>query len=259
MELSEHKIYETQDYSVFKNMCGNRAVKDDRVNKIVESINKVGYVLSPILVNEKMEVIDGQGRLSALERLKLPVHYMVQEGIGIEECRQMNIHQSNWTNYDYIMSYAVRGNDNYQRLQSLVDTHKELPVDVVVHSAIGQLTSCGRGGQTSVKLRAGKLIVTEQDYERARWELDYAKKMQQVAKTVGGSKHPFYTAVIYAYKNLNSEGRNTMETAIRQHAYDFPSLTRTVDYLKHFDGYYNAMVTKSKKIKLAVQWELDTM
>ena len=71
MKESKFKIYETTSYSQFKTMEGNRAVKDGRVNKIVESINKIGYVLSPILVNEKMEVIDGQGRLSALERDKL--------------------------------------------------------------------------------------------------------------------------------------------------------------------------------------------
>lgn len=253
---SKHKIYETTEYSKFKTMEGNRAVKDGRVNKIVESINKVGYVLSPILVNEKMEVVDGQGRLSALERLRLPVHYMVQEGIGIEECRQMNIHQSNWTNYDYVVSYAIRGNTNYQRLQSLMDRFSELPTICVVASALGMNYI---NGQISIKLRKGVLEVSDTDFERSRWELDYATKMSQTAKTIGGKKEPFYIAVIYAYRNLSSDGRNRMEDCIRKHAYDFPALTKPVEYLKRFDGYYNETVTKSKKIKLAVQWEIDTM
>ena len=256
MKQSEHAIYETTDYSAFKNLQGNRVIRDDRVNKIVESINKVGYVLSPILVNEKMEVIDGQGRLFALERLKLPVHYMVQDGIGIKECQQMNIHQSNWSTYDYIQSYAMLGNENYRRLQSLLDKYKELPVDIVVMSAVNMIST---GSNVTKRTKEGKLEVSEDDYERARWELDYCEKVRQVAKSIGGSKKPFYTAVIYAYKNLNSEGRNAMETIIRQHAYDFPSMTKPVEYLKHFDGYYNQTVTKSKRIKLAVQWELDTM
>ena len=257
MKLSEYKIYETTNYSDFKTMEGNRTIKDNRVNKIVESINKVGYVLSPILVNEKMEVIDGQGRLSALERLKLPVHYMIQEGVGIEECRQMNIHQSNWTVYDYVCSYAIRGNEDYQRLQSLLDVFDVLPVNVVIASALGGIST--PSARQINKIKSGKAVVTESDYERVRWELDYAKKMQQVAKTIGGTKDPFYKAVIYAYRNLDSEGRNTMETAIRQHAYDFPSLTMPVEYLKRFDGYYNEMVTKSKRVKLAIQWEIDCM
>ena len=64
---------------------------------------------------------------------------------------------------------------------------------------------------------------------------------------------------MYAYRNLDSAGRNLMEDVIRKHAYDFPSLTKPVEYLKRFDGYYNSEVTKSKRIKLAVQWEIDTM
>lgn len=255
-KLSEHKIYETTDYSMFQNLEGNRTVTNERVSKIVESINKVGYMLSPILVNEKMQVIDGQGRLGALERLKLPVHYMIHEGIGVKECQQMNIHQSNWTVYDYLTSYAMLGNDNYKKLQSLVDKYKELPIDVVVMSAVGVTNY---GGHYTKRLKEGKITVTDKDYERSRWELDYCEKVRQVAKTIGGTKRPFYIAVIYAYRSLDSDGRNRMETAIRQHAYDFPSLTKPCEYLKHFDGYYNAEVTKSKRIKLAIQWEIDNM
>lgn len=254
--ISDYRIYTTNEYSKFKAMEGNRAVKDDRVNKIIESINKVGYVLSPILVNEKFEVIDGQGRLAALERLKMPVHYMMQEGIGIEECRQMNIHQSNWTDYDYINSYAIRGNEDYQRLQSLADMFRGMPVRTIVTSATQHNVA---GSWLSTRLRSGKLEVDKTNYERARWELDYAKKMENVAKTIGGRKEPFYEAVIYAYRQLDSAGRNRMEEAIRQHAYDFPALSKPVEYLKHFDGYYNEKVSKTKKIKLAVQWEIDMM
>lgn len=255
-KVAEHKIYVTDDYSQFKKMEGNRAVKDGRVNKIIESINKVGYILSPILVNENMEVIDGQGRLGALERLKLPVYYIVQKGIGIKECQQMNIHQSNWTNYDYICSYAIRGSVSYQRLQSLCDTYKGLSIETVLASAMGR--SSWNGIETK-KLKEGKMVVTDTAYERARWELDYAQKLQHVAKTVGGRNSIFYIAVVYAYRNLDSEGRNRMETAIRQHAYDFPALNNVGDYLKHFDGYYNEGLSKAKRIKLAVQWELDQM
>ena len=257
MRETGYNIYETTNYSMFKSMEGNRAVTDGRVSKIVESINKVGYVLSPILVNEKMEVIDGQGRLSALERLRLPVHYMIQDGIGINECIQMNIHQSNWGLTDFVKSYAIRGNENYQRLQSLLDIYKELPTGTVIMCATGN--NYTHSGWLHARLKNGKMEVSEKDYERARWELDYCLKTRQAAKTIGGKKEPFYGAVVYAYRNLSSEGRNRMEDVIRQHAYDFPSLTKPVEYLKRFDGFYNAGVTKSKRIKLAVQWEIDTM
>ena len=169
----------------------------------------------------------------------------------------MNIHQSNWSDYDYVSSYAIRGNEDYQRLQSLLDSFRSIPVRNVVVAATDHKVSSG--AWLSRRLREGKLEISKKDHERARWELDYATKMEQVAKTIGGRKEPFYEAVMYAYRNLNSEGRNRMEEAIRQHAYDFPSLTKPVEYLKRFDAYYNEKVTKNKKIKLAVQWEVDCM
>lgn len=254
-KLSEWKIYVTDDYSIFKCLEGNRALTNDRINKISESINKVGYILSPILVNEDYEVIDGQGRLGALERLKMPVYYMVQKNIGIKECQSMNIHQSNWTLYDYIQSYAMLGNEEYQRLHSLVDKYKELPIDTVICCASNSCVAVG--GKALKRIKEGRFEMSKNDFERARWELDYCEKVRQVARTIGGNKKPFYSAVVYGYRNLDSEGRNILEKSIRQHAFDFPSMTKPVEYLKHFDGYYNENVPKSKKINLKLQWEID--
>ena len=73
-------IYETTDYSKFKKLKGNRDPKTAK--KIVNSINEVGYVLDPILINEKDEIIDGQNRFEAVMQLGLPVVYVKQDGIG---------------------------------------------------------------------------------------------------------------------------------------------------------------------------------
>lgn len=53
------KLYETKDYSKFKFLKGNRAIKEKR--SLIESIEKSG-ILVPIDVNEKFEIIDGQTR-----------------------------------------------------------------------------------------------------------------------------------------------------------------------------------------------------
>lgn len=252
------QILETKDYSKFKVLDGNRAIRDRRVDAIVQSITEVGYVTSPILVNENMEVIDGQGRLAALERLNMPVEYIVHEGIGIEECRQMNIHQSNWTDYDYVQSYAVRGSEDYQRLQSLMDQFKDLPVGIITYSVNGEYLKTP-GGDLTRRLRAGKLEVSERDAERAKWELYYASEFKQVAKSIGGAKTPFYRACIYAYVNLDTDGRNKMMEKIRMHALEIPSMTKVEGYLKYFDMFYNEKVNKKSQIHLELQWRTDSI
>lgn len=109
-------IYETQDYSMFKHLEGNRTDAVARGAKIIKSIRENGYILSPIAINENAEVIDGQGRLYALECEALPVHYYVVPGAGIDECIAMNIYGTKWKMNDYIESYASRGKQPYKAL-----------------------------------------------------------------------------------------------------------------------------------------------
>ena len=96
-------VLRTSDYSVFNIMTGNRDVPEIRVRKIKDSIQKNGYIFNPIICNEKMEVVDGQGRLEALKRLGLPVEYIVHPGLTVSDCIVMNAYCRKLTT-----SYATR-------------------------------------------------------------------------------------------------------------------------------------------------------
>lgn len=90
------KVCITDNYGMFKRLEGNRDIADSRCKKIIKSIQTNGYIHSPIIVNENMEVIDGQGRLKALETLGLPVEYIVFPGMSIKECIALNVYQTGW-------------------------------------------------------------------------------------------------------------------------------------------------------------------
>ena len=252
-------VYETTNYSIFNVLEGNRTVTDEKINKVIESINEIGILYLPVLVNENMEVIDGQNRVAACEALKMPVYYIIQNGIGAKECQMANWGQTNWKQKDFVRFFAIKGNKHYQVLQSFIDRYSEVPLAIVALCISREPLCYGTGGSLAKKIKKGDIKTTDIGVERAEWELDYIMKLRQAAKKVGGDKRPFYTAVIYAYRNLDSEGRNRLEDVIRQHTYDIPPLTRPVDYLKHFDGYYNEGLSKSKRIKLAAMWELETI
>ena len=55
------KIYETTDYNRFRYIEGNRKV--NHAKKIVQSIQAIGRLMKPVLINERWEIIDGQGTL----------------------------------------------------------------------------------------------------------------------------------------------------------------------------------------------------
>lgn len=93
-----YKVYTTTNYDIFNRLMGNRDTTS--VKRIIESIQKIGYVDNPLIVNEKLEIIDGQNRLEAFRMLGYEVPFHIVEGIGIAEARQMNIGRGNWKPID---------------------------------------------------------------------------------------------------------------------------------------------------------------
>lgn len=173
MKKIESKIEITNDYKKFKKLLGNRKVADSRVRKIINSIEKVGYIINPIIVNENYEVIDGQGRLEALEKLDLPVYYIVQNGIGIKECISMNIQQANWSFLDYIESYATRGNENYIKLHDLIRKYNDFSLSGLATALFG---ICKFSPNVVIE---GKLIIDDDTLEKAKLRLDYVRQFNE--------------------------------------------------------------------------------
>lgn len=161
--MNEKFINVTRDYEKFKFLKGNRATTPARIKKIQNSIMSVGYVTSPILVNENFEIIDGQGRFEALKGLKMPIEYIVHPGISLKECQAMNIYQSNWKLTDYIASYAEVGNPSYIRLKQLID-------DFSFNKSIAILASAckGKSGFGTHTIMDGDLELSEEEYNFGR-------------------------------------------------------------------------------------------
>lgn len=212
MDNKKMNVYMTDNYKKFKKMLDNREVSNQRIQLIVRSINKVGYIPSPIIVNEKLEVIDGQGRLAAAEKLGLPVYYIVVSGIGIEECRAMNLHQSNWTVKDFIHSYSAGGDENYINLRNLMKEYeKNLGANVLYSVAYGQVYHTA--GAVSEIVKSGKLVFPQKDYEKARKLCDYMVEFAPIFNRIGGRKDLYYGAVRFA---LACDGcdRNTLKARV---------------------------------------------
>ena len=64
-------VYMTYDYNIFKKMLGNRELNERHVFRLKKSIRE-NYIPNAIIVNQSMEVVDGQHRLKALSELGKP-------------------------------------------------------------------------------------------------------------------------------------------------------------------------------------------
>lgn len=108
-------ILTTKDYKQFKTVKGNRGTSKSHIKKLKEAIQAKPSIIefNPILVNEKMEIIDGQHRKEAISELGLPIHYLKVKGLTLDDVQALNSGKKNWSPLDFAKAYAVNGNQNY--------------------------------------------------------------------------------------------------------------------------------------------------
>ena len=109
------QVYETMDYDKFSFIRGNRPVNESHVSNIMKSM-KDGELISPIIVNEKKQITEGQHRFTSWKRLGRPVKYIVGKGYGIKETQAYNSNQKNWSVDTVVQSYAELGYKDYAKL-----------------------------------------------------------------------------------------------------------------------------------------------
>lgn len=102
------QILRTKDYSIFKTVNFNRDKNKKHIRNVIKIIKKENLLhLHPILVNDAMEVIDGQHRLEAAKELDLEIFY-IRSNLSYEHILSSNLIQKNASLNDVIKFYAVK-------------------------------------------------------------------------------------------------------------------------------------------------------
>lgn len=239
----------TTDYSLFKTMPGNRDVGESRVKTVTSSIEEIGLIPAPIVVNEHMEVIDGQARLEACRRLGLPVYYIIVPGIGLHECVTMNISAKAWTLEDYIRSYASIGNENYVRLAGLIDAHN-LPLTVSVCAATGLMTT------NNETVKNGKLDFDAGRYSEAEKMLGYVERFVPLLKEHGVTNQTtVFMSLCFCYQCDKVDNARLLE-AFRRHGRELANASKVIDALEKITDIYNYHRNRSEKVYIATEYHM---
>jgi len=132
------EILKTKDYDQFKTITSNRDVNRLHVKKLAESI-KVRNLLwaKPPLVNEKMQIIDGQHRLEACQMVKADFFYMIASGLTKDDMAILNTNQKNWSSADFINYFTIEGKKDYVELSKLINKYEDLKVSMLIAFASG--------------------------------------------------------------------------------------------------------------------------
>lgn len=114
-----NQVFETTDYSIFKPHKRNRNVV---TRKDMLKQAEIG-IISPVIVNGEMIVIDGQNRLHHSMIVGAPIKYIIDESLTVDDIARMNTNQEKWMLIDWIESYANEGREEYERLIDILNNH----------------------------------------------------------------------------------------------------------------------------------------
>lgn len=125
------KIQKTKEYKKFKYLPWNRDIDAKKLKELCNkmALNNLTKDL-PVLVDKKMQVLDGQHRISACKELGLPVWYKVADKATVNDIAFMQTN-AKWQPKDYIKFWKVKGNRNYILFDKFIKKF-ELPVNTAL-------------------------------------------------------------------------------------------------------------------------------
>lgn len=248
------KHTENFDIGLLAKLPGNRSVSKQRVMKIERSVDKVGWIIPTIVVNEKLEVIDGQGRVEVAKRYNLPINVDVIPGLGIADCVAMNVEQTNWAMTDFIESYAEQGVPDYIRFRDLLHENKHASIQVAFMAATGK-PSLDTEGIKNGTMEFGELAFAEAK-ESLKWLRPYMAVMRDEKVKAPAIMS---SALIYAWGHRDAIDLERMQRAFEGHRFtERDTFADIHDALRFLDDIYNNRLKKTPRIFLE-HWYVEDM
>jgi hypothetical protein len=204
-------IQKTTDYDMFKFRADNRAaINQGHVNKLVESI-KINNLLeyTPILVNDEMEIIDGQHRLLAAKKLGTEIYYKQEKGINASDVIALNLAQK-WGMQDYMNYYCKNHYPEYMKLDEYMKKNGvsfRVALNLVLGSTHDSLH----------KFRMGKYKHSEEalegDIDMCWHTINYIRKMNGNSPYTTTTK--FWAALLMLVRHSNFDAKKWQENLKR--------------------------------------------
>lgn len=205
---SNTKIYFSSNYSDFKFLPGNRDLNEKKVEKIKHQVQKGVDILkyAPIIVNEKMEIIDGQHRFAVARELKTNVYYVIHLDADLKIIPSINSNSSKWRNVDFLCSYIDLGKGEYSKLAEFTDTY---PVNLP--TAIKFLHSGDADGRGSIE-----------DFQDGNFKANYLEDAVETCELLkdfkGSIKNAFSGRMICAMTILKNNGKYDHKLMVKKFA-----------------------------------------
>lgn len=220
-------VLKTKDYELFSYLNGNRSLNALHLKRLTESI-KEKYLVCPIIVNDKYQIIDGQHRFEAIKSLKLPLFYIIIKNYGLEEVQRFNSNQKNFSYEDYLTGYVDLGYEDYTILKEFKDRYK-----FDWNTSIALLSGYA-GGDSGYKFKNGDFKI--KDLKKADAT---AQKIEEIGQYYSGYRRKYF--LVACMKMLGTKGydQRQMIEKLKYLSAKLVDCSSTEDYLKILETVYN--------------------
>lgn len=188
-----NEVYKTDDYSIFKLSKFNRNVL---FRKEMLEQAKQG-IISPIVVNEQMIVIDGQNRLLHSKKAGVPVEYIIKPGLDEKDIVRMNTVQKPWSLKNYIEAFANQGKPEYVKLVDLINKKYSNVTNTILFAS--DVTN----GYEKIYRQVREGDFKFHNYEKTVEFLLYSKRFREETKTPKRSKVETALYELFRLKGFN--------------------------------------------------------
>jgi hypothetical protein len=245
------EVQTTKDYSKFKFIAQNRQTSSTHISKLVESIKKKNLTKDfPIIVNDRMEILDGQNRFEALKALNLPVNYRLSVEMSTDDISLINSMFKKWSLEDFLHQYISQGMESYVKLREFMSWSNvdSVMLALKIIRNIGATTNKGGGpgvgGENSNSFKIGRFLYPKDD-SIARKTVLRLKELSQFLK----KKNPYDRSLIVAYDCIiRTEGFDYDRLVSKLQNYPVEVYNDANTLIIAFENAYNYNAPHNKKI-----------
>lgn len=233
-------IKRTKDHNIFKKLSGNREADPKHVKRIIRNMLQVGNLTGefPIVVNENMEVIDGQHRLEACRELNWPIYYRIQEGLNLDTVRGINQAAQNWSWKDYAHSFASQGKTAYQQFLDLADVYKHQFGIIALYWGLKsdnyKLSSFKSGDLEQIHLGTTRKLLNQ---------------LKEVSDALNHGGYTFSQAMYRIMRNPNYDHARMLHKA-NNHDAEVKRMATVEEYQRFLENLYNYKVSEDNRVRL---------
>lgn len=263
------QILRTENYNIFTKPSYTRKITNSAVNRLIYSITKNGFLVNPIIVNENMEVIDGNHRLEAARKVKTGVYFVIRKGFGFEEHLEMNGIQSNWKTKDFAKSYSDLGIESYVKLTEFNKLYDEFSLYTCIN-LLNNTAGFNKKLSGRIRNKAGNNVnmelVQKNNFQEGTWEVSeemydnaiyYADQLRNLEKYIGNLY--FKNSFVLAWITANHNSKFSYKRIIKK-LDTYPDLCNNLrnlnstmnqgDYLEELREIYNYKESVDKVVNL---------